>query len=449
VVLAVFALWSRFRHRSLFVLDAGIAFAFSLTVAALGMMSPDFGGLDGVYPHGLAFYYVGCSALIPAPWPRMLGILLPIHVSYFATAAVAVLLDPVVTGQWHTPGGVAFFNVHIIMETALLLFATVSGHLLWTSRRQLKEARQLGRYRLTAPLGEGAMNEVWLARDATLGREVALKMLRTDPGVYDDRWIRFEREAHATSTLTSPHTIKIFDYGASDDGIAYIAMEYLRGMDLFAMVRRYGPIDVSRAVHFARQACLSLAEAHERGLVHRDVKPANLFALSSAGQEDFLKVLDFGVVREQAAGAGDPSQDRAMIGTPAFMAPEQFVAGDAVPAADIYAMGATLYFLLTGAPPFEVSTDLRLRRAHTSAPVIPPSLRRGQAVPAALEAIIARCMAKHPVDRYRDGAALICALDDLPEIAPWTPADARAWWAQIRMDGTARRAADSSRVSAG
>ena len=246
VVLAVFALWSRFRHRSLFVLDAGIAFAFSLTVAALGMMSPDFGGLDGVYPHGLAFYYVGCSALIPAPWPRMLGILLPIHVSYFATAAVAVLLDPVVTGQWHTPGGVAFFNVHIIMETALLLFATVSGHLLWTSRRQLKEARQLGRYRLTAPLGEGAMNEVWLARDATLGREVALKMLRTDPGVYDDRWIRFEREAHATSTLTSPHTIKIFDYGASDDGIAYIAMEYLRGMDLHAMVRRHGPLDVRR-----------------------------------------------------------------------------------------------------------------------------------------------------------------------------------------------------------
>jgi hypothetical protein len=416
-------------------LDAIVVSALACTAATVALMCLDGGGLTSLNTFGLAFFFAGCAALIPAPWPRLLVCLLPVHVAYFGTLTVAVALDDELSAQLRTRHDLAVFSVHLVFQTAMLLFSTVSGHLLWRSRRQLYQARRLGRYRLTAQLGEGGMNEVWLARDVALRRDVALKILRAGRGVDDSRWLRFEREAQATSGLASPHTIKIFDYGASDDGVAYIAMEYLRGMDLHQMVRRHGKLEPRRAVHFVRQACLSLAEAHERGLVHRDVKPANLFALSSPAQEDFLKVLDFGVVHQRQA----PQQtvEGAMIGTPMFMAPEQFLDGDATPAADVYGAGATLYYLLCGAPPFDAARTAQLGRAHAERPVVMPSKRRGDAVPAALEAIIARCLAKHPMDRYKDGGALLRALDDLPEIAAWSPADARAWWARIRL-GTSK-----------
>jgi eukaryotic-like serine/threonine-protein kinase len=414
-------------------LDAIVVSALSTTAAAVAVMSTEGGGLTSLNTHGLAFFFAGCAALIPAPWPRMLLCLLPVHLAYFGALAAAVSLDDRLASQWSSSHDAAIFSVHLVFQTAMLAFSTVSGHLLWRSRRQLYQARRLGRYRLTAQLGEGGMNEVWLARDVALRRDVALKLLRAAPNVDATRWLRFEREAQATSALASPHTIKIFDYGASDDGVAYIAMEYLRGMDLDRMVRRYGRLEPRRAVHFVRQACLSLAEAHERGLVHRDIKPANLFALSSPAQEDFLKVLDFGVVHQRGPAPPQAPVEGAMIGTPMFMSPEQFVDGDATPAADVYAVGATLYHLLCGAPPFDAARTAQLGRAHAQAPVVPPSKRRGDAVPPALEAIIARCLAKHPVDRYRDGGALLRALDDLPEVAPWGPADARAWWARVRL----------------
>jgi serine/threonine-protein kinase len=290
------------------------------------------------------------------------------------------------------------------------------------------------------------MNEVWLARDESLDREVALKILRDAPGVDDDRWIRFEREAQVASTLTSPHTIKIFDYGASDDGVAYIAMEHLRGLDLDAIVAGWGPLEVERAVHFARQACLSLAEAHEHGLVHRDVKPGNLFALSSPGNEDFVKVLDFGVVRELNAPPADLTRDGKMVGTPAFMAPEQFLGGAVTPAADVYAMGATLYFLLTARAPFDVEGDAKLWRAHSTLPVVPPSMRRGAPVPSELEAVIARCLAKHPIDRYPDCAALLRALDDVTTPRAWTHNDGHRFWTEARMHPPPARGPNRSSV---
>jgi len=433
--LAMDVLWVRNDRRSLRSAHTGMVICFSLSAALTAGMATQFGGLTSPYSHGLAFYYGGWAALVPSPWRRTVAVLVPIHLSYFAVLTGLITADPELAAQWSSRVDVSTFSVHLILESAMLAFATVSGHLLWSSRRQLAEARKLGRYRLTTPLGRGAMGEVWLAHDDALDRDVALKILRATPAVRDVIWLRFEREAHAASALTSPHTIKIFDYGASDDGVAYIAMEYLRGMDLHAMVRRHGPLDVRRVVHFARQACRSLGEAHRGRLVHRDVKPANLFALSGADQEDFVKVLDFGLVREPDSVA-DGAPDSAMIGTPQFMAPEQFLGGECTPAADIYAMGATLYFLLTGSLPFDADGDAELWRRHASAPVVPPSQRRGSPVPAALEAIVARCLAKHPVDRYPDGAALGEALDDLPEVPAWTDAEARDWWADLRLGPT-------------
>jgi serine/threonine-protein kinase len=445
-LLGAFVVWSRGEERSAGALHASISIAFALSCACMGLLGAELGGLDTDYAYGLAFYYGGTAAIVPAPWRRTLAYLVPAHVVFFGVLGLAVALDPGLAGQWRDGRVVAQLSVGFLVTAALLVFSTVSGHLLYTSRRQLYQARRLGRYRLATPLGEGGMNEVWLARDDTLQRDVALKLLRDAPGVEDDRWARFEREAQVASTLTSPHTIKIYDYGTADDGIAYIAMEHLRGLDLDAIVVGWGPLDVRRATHLVKQACLSLAEAHEHGLVHRDVKPANLFALSTAGNEDFLKVLDFGVVRELNAPAADATREGKMVGTPAFMAPEQFLGPDLAPAADVYALGATFYFLLTGSVPFDVEGDASLWRAHSTLPVVPPSLRRGEPVPLALEAVIARCLAKNPIDRYENCSALARALDEVTEVEAWAPAEAQRFWTESRAHPPPQRTGTPSSV---
>jgi serine/threonine-protein kinase len=209
-------------------------------------------------------------------------------------------------------------------------------------------------------------------------------------------------------------------------------------------------MDVRRAVHVIRQAARSLAEAHQRGLVHRDVKPANLFVLSAGEAPDFVKVLDFGLVRELTRPPGEDTREGITLGTPAYMAPEQFLGADVTAASDVYALGATLYFLLTGVPPFDDrgGGDAGLWRAHSAQPLVPPSVRKGETMPRSLEAVIATCMAKHPADRYRDATALCKALDDLPEVGAWTSAEATAWWTAARLTPltSRKRASTSSKV---
>ncbi|MCE9571582.1 MAG: serine/threonine protein kinase [Deltaproteobacteria bacterium] len=437
VTIATWAWWARRGAPTVRAMVVATAICYAVSGALVGGMAAHFGGLDSIYVAGVAFYYVGTAALLPSPWRRCLAMLLPLQLATFAGQLVVVAASARWSGQFAERAPVIHAMVNGLFTAGLLAFSVGISHLLWVSRRQLFEARRLGRYRLTSPIGAGGMNEVWLARDSALGRDVALKILRAVPGASDDRWLRFEREAQVASTLSSPHSIKIFDYGASDDGIAYIAMEYLRGADLDYLVGGWGPLAVGRTLHFARQACLSLADAHQRGLVHRDVKPGNLFALASSGDEDFLKVLDFGVVR--ASGPAMVTREGTTVGTPEFMAPEQFLGGDVSPASDVYALGATIYFMLTGVPPFDVVGDATLWRAHASAPVVPIGRRRGHEVPMDLEAIVSRCLAKHPVDRFRDAAALGAALDAITEIPPWTPADARAAWAETRTRAPYRR----------
>ncbi|HTJ42983.1 MAG TPA: serine/threonine-protein kinase [Kofleriaceae bacterium] len=316
------------------------------------------------------------------------------------------------------------------IEIIALGLVVAAAHRIWRLHHDLFASRRLGRYRLLSPLGHG-MNEVWLAWDEQRRREVALKLLHTPDAAGATR-LRFEREAEHVRMLRSPRTVRIYDYGVTDDGFAYMAFEYLRGLDLDALVTAYGSLEPSRAYHLMVEAARGLAVAHARGIVHRDVKPANLHCADSNGSEDFVRILDFGVARSMTDTG--LTLDGVVVGTPTYMAPEAFVGGDVTPAADVYALGATFYFALTGQPPFDAEDVATLRGAHLRAPVVPPSLRARREIPRALENVILRCLAKQGEDRYPDAIALVAALEACSTaIAPWSRETAARWWHRARV----------------
>ncbi|MCC6624032.1 MAG: serine/threonine protein kinase [Deltaproteobacteria bacterium] len=398
------------------------SFILSLGLVGLALIAVGLGGLDSGYTYAPAFYAVGAGTFLPSHWRRSVLIILPPTVTFFGTFLVGITTSPTLARELDDPELVVVFVQNAILVTGIIAFAVLSGHVLWRARNSLADARRLGRYLLRSPLGQGGMNEVWLAWDGTLKREVALKLLHTrHPD--DARRKRFEREAHATSKLTSPHTVRIYDFGASDDGTAWIAMEYLKGRDLDGLVAAVGPMDPRRVVHFGRQAAQSLAEAHAHGIVHRDIKPANLLALSGGGQADFLKVLDFGIARRLDADDAALTMVGMVVGTPIFMAPEVLAGAPADPRSDVWSFGATLYTLLTGVLPREPAELVAARKSVT-----PPSRRSGAALPPALEALVMRCMAPSPADRPANGAALVAELAEV-DVGAWTEADADAWWA--------------------
>jgi serine/threonine protein kinase len=304
--------------------------------------------------------------------------------------------------------------------------SVIASHTVWSARRQVYEARKLGRYRLVAPIGKGGMNEVWLAHDERLRRHVALKLLSRMEGVSAAEAERFEREALAASRLTSPHTIRVLDFGASDDGIYYIAMEYLPGADLGRLVREHGPMPPARVLHFARQACRALHEAHQAGVIHRDIKPHNLFVTQVDGQADHLKLLDFGLARMQELGmAAQRTATGVIRGTPAYLPPEAWAGGTVDARSDLYSLGATLYHLLAGVPPFHNVALGNLVAAHLLEAPPAPSLLRGQPLPPALEHLVLKCLAKNPAERFASAEALLEALESCdPEVARWTQQEA-------------------------
>jgi serine/threonine-protein kinase len=260
------------------------------------------------------------------------------------------------------------------------------------------------------------MSEVWLAWDEGLKRDVALKILDRNASGNSVAIARFEREAMAASSLQSPHTIRVFDFGASDDGVWFIAMEHLEGVDLMSLVEDIGPMPPERAVRLARQACAALSEAHDAGVVHRDIKPGNLFVCRLGDDPDFLKVLDFGIASIDGATADagasvDVTRTGWVHGTPAYMSPEVCSGGRADARSDIYSLGAVLYFLVTGRPPFAAQSASAVMLAHVNETPEAPSAHIP--LPAQLDRVILRCLAKDPAARYASARALLDALDAL------------------------------------
>jgi serine/threonine-protein kinase len=295
----------------------------------------------------------------------------------------------------------------------------------------------MGSYQLGELLGRGGMGEVYKASHRMLARPAAIKLIRpemlggTDPAVAARAIARFRREADAAAHLRSAHTVDLYDFGVTEDQTVYLVMEFLDGKDLESLVRQHGPMPAPRVVHVLRQVCDSLEEAHARGLVHRDIKPANIHLGRVGCREDFVKVLDFGLVKNAGVGAAQPQAtiEGVIMGTPAYMAPEMAL-GDIVDArADLYALGCVAYYLLTGAQVFAGDTALKVITQHLQAVPVRPSERTELPIPAALEQLVMACLAKKPEERPQSARQLAQALGTIDGMT-WSEEEASRWWRQ-------------------
>src|SRR5262249_5779954 len=315
----------------------------------------------------------------------------------------------------------------IIATTA----STVASRTVCGLRKQVEDAAEIGQYVLESKIGSGGMGEVWRARHRMLIRPAALKLVRPQglgsaPARDHDVLLRrFEREARATAGLQSPHTVQLYDFGVTEDGTLYYVMELLEGMDLETLVEKFGPMPAERAICLLSQVCSSLEEAHENGLVHRDIKPANLVVTRIGADWDFVKVLDFGLVKLGSGRRDEQSirltTDGGASGTPAYMAPE-IVLGEAKTshAVDIYSLGCVGYWLLTGKLVFEGPGAMKVMVAHAQTLPTPPSSRVELPIPPELDALILECLEKDPAKRPASAAALQSRLNSIPVAKDWT-----------------------------
>jgi serine/threonine-protein kinase len=384
------------------------AATFVGAAACLAARATRYGGLDSHSVHGVSLILMVQTMAIPSPWRRTLPLALVTYAVYPVVMAIAALGDPAIAAQWRSHDFLEFLHDYTLVASCAIGGA-VGGHMVWAMRRQLYHARRLGRYRLKARIARGGMSEVWLAWDDGLKRDVALKILDRSASGNATAIARFEREAMAASSLQSPNTIRVYDFGASDDGVWFIAMEHLEGTDLTTLVDAVGPLPAQRALRLARQACAALSEAHDAGVIHRDVKPDNLFVCRLGDDPDFLKVLDFGIASIEGAEASAAVTRAGWVhGTPAYMSPEVCNGERADARSDIYSLGAVLYFLLTGTPPFNVRSAAAAMLAHVHDEPDRPSTRAP--VPPELERVVLRCLAKDPGARYGSARELDAAL---------------------------------------
>jgi len=369
------------------------------------------------------------AIFVPNQWRRAAKVIVPM-----ALAPTAV---PWILGMAHPElyeVAVRSANLERISENGLFLvlgaFTAIFGtHIISTLRTEAYEARQLNQYRLGRKLGGGGMGDVYLAEHQLLKRPCAIKLIRRDLVGNPRVFARFEREVRASARLSHPNTIEIFDYGRNDDGAFYYVMEYLPGLSLAQLVEQHGPMPPARVIYLLRQACDALNEAHDSGLIHRDIKPANLMAAHRGGQYDVAKLLDFGLVK--SLSQHEPihlSQEGAVAGSPLYMAPEQVMHSDPPDRrTDIYGLGSVAYFMLTGRPPFLGENAMAVMVAHARDPVTPPSQIRAD-IPADLERVVLRCLAKKPDDRYPDTPSLAEDLEACADAPNWSPRHAALWW---------------------
>jgi len=311
---------------------------------------------------------------------------------------------------------------------AILGFTLLVERLQAAVRKSALAARRLGQYVLVQEIGRGANGMVYRARHSLLRRPVAVKLLSPDM-TNEANAARFEHEVQMTSQLTHPNTVAIYDYGRTPEGLFYFAMEYLGGIDLDQLVRQFGAQPEGRVIHILRQVCGSLSEAHRIGLIHRDVKPANIILTRRGGVCDLVKVLDFGLVKAVNVGPSAGMKASAVVGTPHFMPPEAIERPESVDGrSDLYSLGAVGYWLLTGKTLFDHDAveDLLVSQVKETPP--PPAARLGKPVSPGLADLLLRCLAKRPEERPPSAEALDQALAGCASAGTWTLVDAEQWW---------------------
>lgn len=419
------------------VMNIGLAFevASSYGIAAAEFLDPT------VF---MNVHWLGLSWV--AVWTLLFTVVVPTPPRRAVVAALASVSSvPVVIGISMTvyttsfkPDPLQFFFWLVFPYLLVVIMSYVGARVVYGLGTEVSRARELGSYRLVERLGQGGMGEVWRAKHRMLARPAAIKLIRPSlsqdgrPGVSEDAVRRFEREAQAIARLRSPHTVELFDFGIADDGAFYYVMELLDGVDVDRLVRRSGPVPAERAIHVLRQVCHSLSEAESCGLVHRDIKPGNIFLCRYGEDYDFVKVLDFGIVKtEKSTGDTGPAltMENAVQGTPAFIAPEQALGGTNLDGrADIYATGCVAYWLLTGQLVFTAETPMALLLHHARTSPTPPSVRTELPIPPALDQIVLSCLAKDPLERPQSARELSRRLAEVDVVSAWTEERARDWW---------------------
>ena len=322
----------------------------------------------------------------------------------------------------------------------LMIISGVAGVLgvdsIGSLRKEAFEARQLGRYRLKEKIGSGGMGEVYLAEHYLLKRPCVIKLIRPDKAGDERVLKRFQREVQATAKLTHWNTVEIFDFGRTEEGTFYYVMEYLPGMSLADLVEQHGALPPERVIHLLVQTCNALREAHGVGLIHRDIKPGNIFAARRGGVYDVAKLLDFGLVKPIMEDQPlDLTAEGTVTGSPLFMSPEQALGESSADVrTDIYSLGAVAYYLVTGRPPFTADKTIKIIIAHANEPVVAPSKHRPD-VPADLERVILRCLEKRPEDRFQDVDQVAQALSECEAAGRWSPDHSAQWWESRTVNG--------------
>jgi hypothetical protein len=350
----------------------------------------------------------------------------PCRLAVQAGLALAAL-SAFILSEWRQPD-----LIFAALELAFLLAISLAiTRAIERSQRSLFEAQSYGNYRILRELGTGGMGRVYAAAHSSLCRPTAIKVMEPKDGQdLDSAIARFEKEVQLSATLTHPNTITIFDYGNSEAGGFFYAMELLDGMDLQRLVERFGPLPAARTIPILTQACGALGEAHEKGIVHRDIKPSNIFLCLQGGMADFVKVLDFGLAKElRGPDAEGLTQTGEMLGTPRYIAPESVGDKETVDRrTDIYLLGAVAYWMLTGKAPFEDASGVDVIVKHMTEKPRKPSEVTELPIPPELEAIVLRCLEKKKEDRFQNVVELAAALRKVPLRETWDQEKAREWW---------------------
>jgi eukaryotic-like serine/threonine-protein kinase len=390
----------------------------------IAIMSVEFRGLASPYVPGFSLVLLCRAVTAQDHWRRGVATSAIVAAPFFLVLIGSAPFSPLVATQLHDPAALTVLVVNTGYIVGTYVFLVVGGHVVWSLRRQVFEARSLGRYRLKRRLASGGMGDVWVAYHPGLKRDVAVKILKPEEQERSASALpRFEREVRATAELMHPNTVRVFDYGITEDGLRYYVMELLQGETLAQHVSNAGSLAPARALHIIGQAARALGEAHEHGIVHRDVKPENLFLTSMGGEHDFIKVIDFGIAKDQNADATVTGTGW-VLGTPSYLSPEVAMGKAADPRSDVYALGAVLYFLLCGRPPFEDENVAALVFAHINERPVSPSRKLGRQLPTDVEAAVMRALEKDPDARFATALEFALALASCTLAGKWTFGDA-------------------------